>query len=84
MEVRTTFRGTAASRKGLGVVLVALIVAIAAMVGIALASAGSAKSSAGPAIAPHTFVGSAALADRESGQPVGAYVAPTSGHRALP
>jgi hypothetical protein len=83
MEARTTFRGTAASKKGLGVVLLAVIVAIAAMLAIALASA-SAKPSSAPAIAPGTFVGSAALADRESGQPVGAYVAPSNGHRALP
>jgi hypothetical protein len=31
MEVRTTFRGTAASKKGFGVVLLAVIVAMAAM-----------------------------------------------------
>lgn len=84
MEARTTLRGTAASRKGFGAVLLAVTVAIAAMLAIALASAGSAKPSSAPAIAPGTFVGSAALADRESGQPVGAYVAPSDGHRALP
>jgi hypothetical protein len=84
MEVRTTFRGTAGSKQGLGVALMGLIVAIVALIVISLASAGSAKPSAAPAIAPGTSVGSAALADRESGQPVGAYVAPGDGHRALP
>jgi hypothetical protein len=85
MEVRTTFRGTAASRNGLGVALMALIVAIVALIAISLASAGSAKpSGTTPAIAPGTSVGSAALADRESGQPVGSYVEPANGHRALP
>jgi anti-sigma-K factor RskA len=84
MEVRTTFRGTAASKKGFGVVLLAVIVAIVAMLAIALASAGSAKPSAAPAIASGTFVGSAALADRESGQPMGSYVEPANGHGALP
>jgi hypothetical protein len=84
MEVRREFRGSAVSKKGFGVALMALIVAIAAVLAISLASAGSAKPSATTSIAPGTAVGSAALADRESGQPVGDYVAPTSGHRALP
>lgn len=80
MEVRTTFRGTAASKKGLGFALMALVVAICALVVISLASAGSANQSvtAAPgAAAP-------ALSDRESGQPVGAYVEPANGHGAIP
>jgi hypothetical protein len=84
MEVRTEFRGSAVSKKGFGVALMGLIVGIAAILVITLASAGSARPSAAPAIAPGTSVGSAALADRESGQPVGAYVPQSSGHRALP
>jgi hypothetical protein len=84
MEVRTTFRGTAASKKGFGVALMALVVAICAVVAISLASAGSAKPTSAPAIAPGTSIGSAALADRESGQPVGAHVEPVNGHGALP
>ncbi|HEX9094645.1 MAG TPA: hypothetical protein VF990_00940 [Candidatus Dormibacteraeota bacterium] len=85
MEIRREFGGSAVSKKGLGVALMALIVAVAAVLAISLASAGSARStSTTPAIAPGTFVGSAALADRESGQPVGAYVAPSDSHGALP
>jgi hypothetical protein len=85
MEVRTTFRGTAASKKGFGVALMALVVAICALIAISLASAGSAKpSSDTPVIAPGTSVGSAALADRESGQPVGGYVEPANGYGLLP
>lgn len=83
MEARTTFRGTAVSKNRLGVVLMALIVAVGAMLAISLANAGSAKPSSS-GIAPGTFVGSAALADRESGQPVGGYVEPANGHGALP
>ena len=37
-----------------------------------------------PAIAPGTAVGSAALADRESGQPVSGYVEQANGHGLLP
>jgi hypothetical protein len=86
MEARRTFSGTADSKKGFGVALMAVLVAIVAILAISLASAGSAKpsSTTAPAIAPGTSVGSAALADRESGQPVGAYVEPANGHGALP
>jgi hypothetical protein len=85
MEARRTFSGSAVSKKGFGVVLMAVIVAICAVLAISLASAGSAKpSSTTPAIAPGTAVGSAALADRESGQPVGGHVEPANGHGALP
>jgi hypothetical protein len=84
MEVRTEFRGSAGSKKGFGVALMGLIVGIAALLAISLASAGSVKPTSAPAIAPGTSIGSAALADRESGQPVGAYVEPANGHRALP
>jgi hypothetical protein len=87
MEARRTFGETAVSKKGFGVALMALLVAIVAILAISLASAGSAKPSSittTPAIAPDTSVGSAALADRESGQPVGGYVEPANGHGALP
>jgi hypothetical protein len=85
MEIRREFRGSAVSKKGLVAALMAPIVAIVVMLAISLASAGSAKStSTTPAIAPGTSVGSAALADRESGQPVGVYVEPANGHGALP
>lgn len=85
MEARRTFGGTAVKKQGFGVALMAVLVAIAAVLAISLASAGSAKpSSATPAIAPGTSVGSAALADRESGQPVSGYVAPADGHGLLP
>ena len=84
MEVSREFRGSAVSKKGFGVALMALIVAIAAVLAISLASAGSAKPSAVTSIAAGTAVGSAALADRESGQPVGGYVEPSNGHGALP
>jgi hypothetical protein len=87
MEARRTFSGTAVSKKGFGVALMAVLVAIVAILAIALASAGSARPSStttAPAIAPGTSVGSAALADRESRQPVDAYVAPENGHGALP
>ena len=85
MEARRTFGGSAVSKQGFGVALMAVLVAIAAVIAISLATAGSAKpSSTTPAIAPGTSVGSAALADRESGQPVGAYVAPAAYQGALP
>jgi hypothetical protein len=84
MEARTSFRGTAVSKKGFGVTLMAVIVAIGALLAIALASASAKPSATAPAIAPGTFVGAAALSDRESGQPVGAYVAPANGHGQLP
>ena len=94
MEVRTTFRGTAPSRKGLGVALMGLVVGIGALLAISLASAQSARPSAATApshmvvvgqLGEHAkAVGSAGLTDRESGQPVGSYVEPANGHRALP
>lgn len=86
MEARRTFGGTAVSKKGFGVALMAVLVAIVAMLAISLASAGSARpsSTTTPVIAPGTSVGSAALADRESGQPAGGYVEPANGHGALP
>jgi len=86
MEARRTFGGTAVSKKGFGVALMAVLVAIVAILAISLASASARPSSTTttPAIAPGTSVGSAAPADRESGQPVGSYVAPENGHGALP
>jgi hypothetical protein len=84
MEARTTFRGTAASKKGFGVALMALVVAIAALIAISLASAGSAKPSATTSVAPSTAAGPAAPDDRMSGQPVDGYVQPADGHGFLP
>jgi hypothetical protein len=94
MEVRTEFRGSAVSKRGFGVALIGLIVGIAALLTISLATAQSAKPSA--ATAPSHMVvvgqlgehaksfGSAGLSDRESGQPVGSHVEPANGHGALP
>ena len=93
MEVRTTFRGTTESRKGLGVALMGLIVGIAALIAISLASAGSAKPATTTApshmvvvgqLGEHAKTSGPALIDRESGQPAGAYVAPSNGHGELP
>jgi hypothetical protein len=94
MEVRREFRGSAVSKKGFGVALMGLIVGIAALLTISLASTQSAKPSAATAPSHMLVVGqlgehaktvvSAGLTDRESGQPVGSYVEPANGHRALP
>jgi hypothetical protein len=94
MEVRRTFSGSAVSRKGFGVALMGLIVGIGGLLAISLASAQTAKPSAATApshmvvvgqLGEHAkTVGSAGLTDRESGQPIGAYVEPANGARALP
>jgi hypothetical protein len=94
MEVRTTFRGSAVSKKSLGGALMAVIVVIGALLAISLASAQSARPSAVTApshmvvvgqLGEHAkTVGSAGLTDRESGQPVGGYVEPANGHGLLP
>lgn len=93
MEIRREFGGSAVSKKSLGVALMALIVAVAAVLAISLASTGSAKPATTTApshmivvgqLGEHAKTGAPALADRESGQPAGAYVAPADGHGKLP
>jgi hypothetical protein len=94
MEARRTFGGTAVSKQGFGVALIAVLVAIAAVLAISLASAGSARPAATTAPSHMVVVGqlgehaktsgSSALIDRESGQPVSGYVAPADGHGLLP
>jgi hypothetical protein len=94
MEVRTTFRGTAVSRKGLGAALMALIVAVGALFAISLASAGSARPAATTAPSQMFIVGqlgehaktsgSPALIDRESGQPVSDSNSAANDHGLLP
>ena len=98
MEVRTTFRGTAVSGKGLGAVLMALIVAVGALLAISLASAGSARPAATTAPSHMVVVGQLGehgapvvvssatdgLSDRESGQPAGGHAEPSNGYGFLP
>lgn len=93
MEIRREFRGSAVSKKGLGVALMALIVAVAAVLAISIASAGSARPATTTApshlvivgqLGEHAKTSGPALTDRESGQPAGAYVAPADGHGKLP
>jgi hypothetical protein len=93
MEIRREFGGSAVSRKGLGVALMALIVAVAAVLAISLASAGSARPAATtPAshmvvvgqLGEHAKTSGPALIDRESGQPVSDSNSATNGHGKLP